>query len=76
MMRGVGGKSPQGVLYLKLIDYCGFETLKRVKTRADGLLQNRSIHRLVEFTIGIYGYHFTHEWIFYVFESVPMLQLS
>jgi hypothetical protein len=33
----------------------------------------RSIYRLIEFALGIWGYPFTHEWIFYVFESLPML---
>jgi hypothetical protein len=33
----------------------------------------RSIYRVIEFALGIEGYPFTHEWIFYVFESVPML---
>ncbi|KAE8441896.1 hypothetical protein EG329_004202 [Mollisiaceae sp. DMI_Dod_QoI] len=33
----------------------------------------RSIYRLIEFALGIFGYPFTHEWMFYVFESVPML---
>jgi hypothetical protein len=28
---------------------------------------------VIEFSLGIFGYPFTHEWMFYVFESVPML---
>jgi hypothetical protein len=28
---------------------------------------------LIEFILGINGYPFSHEWIFYVFESTPML---
>jgi hypothetical protein len=28
---------------------------------------------LIEFILGINGYPFSHEWIFYVFESLPML---
>ena len=31
------------------------------------------MYRVVEFGLGIYGYPFTHEWIFYVFEALPML---
>jgi hypothetical protein len=31
------------------------------------------VYRLIEFGLGIDGYPFSHEWIFYVFESVPML---
>lgn len=31
------------------------------------------MYRVVEFALGIYGYPFTHEWIFYVFEALPML---
>jgi hypothetical protein len=37
------------------------------------LRQIRSVYRLIEFALGIQGYPFTHEWIFYVFESLPML---
>jgi len=33
----------------------------------------RCVYRLIEFALGIFGYPFTHEWIFYVFESLPML---
>jgi len=33
----------------------------------------RSVYRLIEFILGIDGYPFSHEWIFYVFESLPML---
>lgn len=36
-------------------------------------MQIRSTYRLVEFALGIHGYPFTHEWIFYVFESLPMM---
>lgn len=39
----------------------------------NGVSQIRSIYRLVEFALGFHGYPFTHEWIFYVFESAPML---
>ena len=35
--------------------------------------QVRSIYRLIEFALGIFGYPFTHEWMFYVLESVPMV---
>jgi hypothetical protein len=28
---------------------------------------------VIEFGLGINGYPFNHEWVFYVFESVPML---
>lgn len=31
------------------------------------------MYRLIEFTLGIHGYPFTHEWIFYTFESLPMI---
>ncbi|KAL2270520.1 hypothetical protein VTJ83DRAFT_2704 [Remersonia thermophila] len=33
----------------------------------------RCIYRLVEFAEGIEGYSFTHEWVFYVFETIPVL---
>lgn len=28
---------------------------------------------MIEFSLGIFGYPFTHEWMFFVFESVPMV---
>jgi RTA1 like protein len=31
------------------------------------------VYRVIEFILGINGYPFSHEWIFYVFESLPML---
>jgi hypothetical protein len=31
------------------------------------------VYRLIEFALGIEGYPFTHEWMFYTFESLPML---
>lgn len=31
------------------------------------------MYRLIEFGLGINGYPFTHEWMFYTFESLPML---
>ena len=39
---------------------------------SSGLIVVRSVYRLVEFAMGIHGYPFTHEWMFYVFESLPM----
>lgn len=36
-------------------------------------LQIRCIFRLIEFALGIFGYPFTHEWIFYTLEAIPML---
>jgi hypothetical protein len=33
----------------------------------------RSVYRLIEFAMGIHGYPFTHEWMFYTFESLPMV---
>jgi hypothetical protein len=35
--------------------------------------QIRCIFRLIEFALGIDGYPFTHEWMSYVFESLPMI---
>jgi len=35
-------------------------------------LQTRSIYRVVEFALGIEGYPFQHEWLFYVFEATPI----
>lgn len=35
--------------------------------------QVRCIYRLIEFSLGIDGYPFEHEWMFYVLESLPML---
>lgn len=37
------------------------------------VLQIRCIYRVVEFAEGIDGYTFTHEWVFYVFETVPVI---
>ena len=34
--------------------------------------QIRTIYRVVEFALGIFGYPFTHEWPLYVLESGPM----
>jgi hypothetical protein len=31
------------------------------------------VYRLIEFAMGIHGYPFTHEWMFYTFESLPMV---
>jgi hypothetical protein len=35
-------------------------------------VQIRSIYRVAEFAEGVGGYAFNHEWLFWVFESVPM----
>ncbi|KAF2018148.1 RTA1 like protein [Aaosphaeria arxii CBS 175.79] len=40
---------------------------------SSSLVLLRSVYRLIEFGLGIEGYPFTHEWIFYVFEALPML---
>ncbi|KAF2178137.1 RTA1 like protein [Zopfia rhizophila CBS 207.26] len=40
---------------------------------SSALILVRSIYRVIEFALGIDGYPFTHEWIFYVFEALPML---
>ncbi|KAF2266624.1 RTA1 like protein [Lojkania enalia] len=40
---------------------------------SSSLILVRSVYRVVEFALGIDGYPFEHEWIFYVFESLPML---
>ncbi|CAO2658737.1 Nn.00g064600.m01.CDS01 [Neocucurbitaria sp. VM-36] len=40
---------------------------------SSSLILIRSVYRLIEFALGIDGYPFTHEWIFYVFEALPML---
>ncbi|KAH8819843.1 RTA1 like protein-domain-containing protein [Xylogone sp. PMI_703] len=37
------------------------------------LILIRSIYRLMEFAWGIHGYLFTHEWMFFVLEALPML---
>jgi hypothetical protein len=44
-----------------------------MRSNADHVVKIRCIYRLVEFALGIFGYPFTHEWILYVFESLPML---
>jgi hypothetical protein len=36
-------------------------------------LQIRCIYRVAEFAEGMEGYSFNHEWLFWVFESAPML---
>lgn len=33
----------------------------------------RCIYRIAEFAEGIDGYAFKHEWLFWVFEALPML---
>ncbi|KAF2690796.1 RTA1-domain-containing protein [Lentithecium fluviatile CBS 122367] len=38
-----------------------------------GLSLVRSIYRVIEFALGIEGYPFQHEWMFYVFEALPMV---
>ncbi|KAJ9662804.1 hypothetical protein H2201_005885 [Coniosporium apollinis] len=40
---------------------------------SSALIMIRCVYRVVEFAMGIEGYPFTHEWMFYVFESLPML---
>ncbi|KAF2740860.1 RTM1-like protein [Polyplosphaeria fusca] len=40
---------------------------------SSSLILVRSIYRVTEFAMGIDGYPFRHEWIFYVFEALPML---
>ena len=37
------------------------------------ILQIRCIYRVAEFAEGMEGYSFNHEWLFWVFESAPML---
>ncbi|KAK3349348.1 RTA1 like protein-domain-containing protein [Lasiosphaeria hispida] len=37
------------------------------------LILIRCIYRVAEFAEGVEGYSFTHEWMFWVFEAVPML---
>ncbi|KAG7294588.1 hypothetical protein NEMBOFW57_004664 [Staphylotrichum longicolle] len=37
------------------------------------LILVRCIYRVAEFAEGIEGYAFTHEWMFWIFEAVPML---
>ncbi|KAK4097367.1 RTA1-domain-containing protein [Parathielavia hyrcaniae] len=37
------------------------------------LIMIRCIYRVAEFTEGVEGYAFLHEWMFWIFESVPML---
>jgi hypothetical protein len=57
-----------------LLDYCEFcFFMSGMISRVLILRQIRSVYRLIEFALGIQGYPFTHEWIFYVFESLPML---
>ncbi|KAF2491019.1 RTA1 like protein [Lophium mytilinum] len=40
---------------------------------SSALILVRCVYRVIEFALGIDGYPFTHEWVFYVFESLPML---
>ncbi|KAH9212355.1 RTA1 like protein-domain-containing protein [Leptodontidium sp. 2 PMI_412] len=40
---------------------------------SSGMIIIRCIFRLAEFSRGIFGYPFTHEWMFYALEAVPML---
>ncbi|KAK5652746.1 hypothetical protein OQA88_9599 [Cercophora sp. LCS_1] len=37
------------------------------------LILIRCIYRVAEFAEGVEGYSFTHEWMFWIFESAPML---
>jgi len=40
---------------------------------SSALILVRCVYRVIEFALGIDGYPFNHEWVFYVFESLPML---
>ncbi|OCK85354.1 RTA1-domain-containing protein [Lepidopterella palustris CBS 459.81] len=40
---------------------------------SSALILIRCVYRVIEFALGIHGYPFTHEWVFYVFETLPML---
>jgi amino acid transporter len=52
------------LVFVSLFSACGSSTDKPLI---------RSVYRLIEFCLGFNGYPFTHEWIFYVLESIPML---
>ncbi|KAH7314281.1 RTA1 like protein-domain-containing protein [Rhexocercosporidium sp. MPI-PUGE-AT-0058] len=51
----------------------GWKVVVRAVWISCSLILVRSVYRLIEFALGIFGYPFTHEWMFYVFESVPMV---
>lgn len=36
-------------------------------------MQIRSLYRVVEFSLGVHGYPFHHEWPLYVLEATPTL---
>lgn len=49
--------------------YCDYQGA----TQADSCAQVRCLFRVVEFAEGTEGYAFKNEWMFYVFETLPML---
>ncbi|WYZ37870.1 hypothetical protein EsH8_II_001376 [Colletotrichum jinshuiense] len=40
---------------------------------SSGLILLRSLYRVIEFAEGMDGYAFRHEWLFWIFEALPML---
>src|SRR5689334_17298098 len=65
------GEGVEGDYDFDCAHHCEFEALRSGLT-AD-FQKIRSIYRLIEFALGVEGYPFSHEWTFYVFESLPML---
>ncbi|KAM7204932.1 RTA1 like domain containing protein [Naviculisporaceae sp. PSN 640] len=51
----------------------GWERLLRGVYISSGMILIRCIFRAAEFAEGVDGYSFRHEWLFWVFEAVPML---
>ncbi|KAH6845697.1 RTA1 like protein-domain-containing protein [Chaetomium sp. MPI-CAGE-AT-0009] len=52
---------------------CGWQRVVVAVCVSSVLIMIRCIYRVAEFAEGIEGYSFTHEWLFWVFESAPML---
>ncbi|KAJ9151320.1 Rta1 domain-containing protein [Pleurostoma richardsiae] len=51
----------------------GWRWVLRAVYVSSALILLRSVYRVVEFAEGVHGYAFTHEWMFWVFEALPMI---
>jgi hypothetical protein len=52
---------------------CWLSFFPRVGQGVTNTVQMRSVYRLIEFAMGFEGYLYTHEWPFWVFDSILML---
>jgi hypothetical protein len=58
---------------LSLCVACSGRGKENARMLTQTLLQVRCIYRIAEFAEGAEGYAFLHEWMFWIFESLPML---